>query len=354
MKGFGMIKVDESGWMEVDEPVAGPLDAICKPIAVAPCSSDTHFLHGGSGPAENRILGHEAVAEVVEVGELVTKFKPGDRVIVPCTTPDWSEKGVQVKGGNNAHDIDTMTSFKFLAIKDGVFAEKFSVNYADANLVLLPDDVDVADALMITDMMSTGFYGVEMANVNFGDTVVVFGIGPVGLMAVAGAKLRGAGKIYATGSRPNCAVLALEYGASEIISYKNGNTVEQILEKNGEKVDCVIIAGGNSSTFNEALQLVKSNGYIGTINFYDITDTFTVPTFLTGLGMADINIRGGFCPGGAVRAEKLLKLIQNDRIHPGKTFNYEFHGFEKIEEAFKLMDEKPKDLIKPIIYTDDI
>ena len=102
------------------------------------------------------------------------------------------------------------------------------------------------------------------------------------------------------------------------------------------------------------LQLVKSNGYIGTINFYDITDTFTVPTFLTGLGMADINIRGGFCPGGAVRAEKLLKLIQNDRIHPGKTFNYEFHGFEKIEEAFKLMDEKPKDLIKPIIYTDDL
>ena len=53
-------------------------------------------------------------------------------------------------------------------------------------------------------------------------------------------------------------------------------------------------------------------------------------------------------------AEKLLKLIQNDRIHPGKTFNYEIHGFEKIEEAFKLMDEKPKDLIKPIIYTDDI
>ena len=80
---------------------------------------------------------------------------------------------------------------------------------------------------------------------------------------------------------------------------------------------------GNSSTFNEALQLVKSNGYIGTINFYDIEDTFTVPTFLTGLGMADINIRGGFCPGGALRAEKLLKLIQNDRIHPGKTFNYE-------------------------------
>ena len=67
--------------------------------------------------------------------------------------------------------------------------------------------------------------------------------------------------------------------------------------------------------------------------------------------MADINIRGGFCPGGAVRAEKLLKLIQNDRIHPGKTFNYEFHGFEKIEEAFKLMDEKPKGIINIVDAT---
>ena len=99
---------------------------------------------------------------------------------------------------------------------------------------------------------------------------------------------------------------------------------------------------GNSSTFNEALQLVKSNGYIGTINFYDIEDTFTVPTFLTGLGMADINIRGGFCPGGALRAEKLLKLIQNDRIHPGKTFNYEFHGFWKNWRSFQTYGWKTK------------
>ena len=349
-----MIKVGEPGWIETEKPVAGPLDAICKPIAVAPCSSDTHAMHGGAGPMENRILGHEAVAEVVEVGEMVKKFKPGDVVVVPCTTPDLAgEVKLQEKGGNNAHDLDSMTSFKFLTFKDGVFAEFFSVNNADNNLVLLPEGVDIADALMVTDMMSTGFYGVEMADVNLGDTVVVFGIGPVGLMAVAGAKLRGAGKIYATGSRPNCAELALEFGATEIISYKDGNTVEQILEKEGgKKVDCVIIAGGNCNTMNEAIQLVKSNGHIGSINFYDVADTFTIPAFEWGLGMADITIRGGFCPGGALRAEKLLNLIKYDRIKPGKTFNVEFHGFDKIEDAFKLMDEKPKDLIKPIIYID--
>ena len=88
---------------------------------------------------------------------------------------------------------------------------------------------------MTVDMMSTGFYGVEMADVQLGDSVVVFGIGPVGLMAVAGAKLRGAGNIYAIGTRKNCAELAKEYGATDIISYKDGDLVQQILEKEGGK-----------------------------------------------------------------------------------------------------------------------
>ena len=71
-------------------------------------------------------MGHEAVAEVVEVGDLVTRFKPGDKVVVPCTTPDWASKpNLQEKGTNNAHDFDVMTSFKFLIQEDGVFAERF-------------------------------------------------------------------------------------------------------------------------------------------------------------------------------------------------------------------------------------
>lgn len=99
MKGYGMIRVGETGWMEHEKPTTGPLDAIVRPLMVAPCSSDTHMMHGGSGPVEDRILGHEAVGEVVEVGSLVTKFKPGDDVVVPCTTPDWEAPGMQRKGG---------------------------------------------------------------------------------------------------------------------------------------------------------------------------------------------------------------------------------------------------------------
>mgnify|MGYP001052171832 FL=1 len=349
MKGYGMFDVNQPGWLEKDKPIAGPLDAVLRPIAIAPCSSDTHVMHGGSGRIQNRILGHECVAEVVEVGELVKNFHPGNQVVVPCCTPNWTEKALQKRGSNNAHDSGMMKSFKLVSSVDGVFAEFFLINQADSNLVMLPENVSVDAALMTVDMMSTGFYGVEMANVQFGDTVVVFGIGPVGLMAVAGAALRGAGRIIAIGTRPNCVALAKEYGATDIVSYKAGAMVEQILKMEGQ-VDCVIIAGGNAQSMNQALSITKPNGTIANVNFYDATEKFEIPTYLWGLGMSDITIRGGFCPGGAYRIEKMLRLISSGRIHPEKLLNYSFEGFEKIEDAFKLMDEKPKDLIKPVVH----
>lgn len=348
MKGFGVVEVNKVGWLEKEKPVCGPMDAILRPLAIAPCSSDTHASHGGTAPGV--ILGHESVAEVVEVGSMVKNFKPGDVVVVPCCTPDWTEKAMQQRGANNAHDTGLMKSFKLLGTWDGVFAEFFRVNQADSNLVLKPENVSIEAALMTVDMMSTGFYGVEMADVQFGETVVVFGIGPVGLMSVAGTALRGAGKIIAIGTRPNCAELAREYGATHIVSYKEGDVVEQILAINGGQVDKVIIAGGDCSTLNQALMLVKPNGIISSVNFYDFTDKFEFPAYLWGLGMSDVTIRGGFCPGGAYRIEKMLNIIEAGRLHPEKMLNYKYEGFEKIEDAFKVMDEKPRDLIKPIVY----
>ncbi len=349
MRGYGMIEVNKPGWIEAEKPQTGPLDALLRPVAVAPCSSDTHAMHGGSGPKENLILGHEAIGEVVEVGELVRGFKPGDRVVVPCNTPDWEVPSLQRRGAPNAHDTGLMRSFKFLGSKDGVFAEFFTVNNADANLVMMPEDVSIEDALMTVDMMSTGFYGAEMADIKFGDSVVVFGIGPVGLMAVAGAALMGAGRIIAIGTRPNCIELAREYGATDIVSYKEGDIVEQILAMEGQ-VDACIIAGGNAGSMNQALALTRPGGTVSTINFYDVTETFQVPAYQWGLGMSDIAIRGGFCPGGAYRIERLLNVIRAGRIHPGKMLNYTFEGFDAIEEAFRVMDEKPRDLIKPIVH----
>lgn len=351
MRGFGIVDVNQAGWIEKERPVPGPLDAILRPIAIAPCSSDTHAVHGGAGGFKNRIIGHEAIGQVVETGSLIRSFKPGDIVVVPCTTPDWEALGVQDRGGNNAHDVGMKKGFKFISSRDGVFAEFFSVNNADANLVRLPENVSIEDALMTVDMMSTGFYAVENAEVTYGDTVVVFGIGPVGLMAVAGAALRGAGRIIAVGTRPNCVALAREFGANDIVSYKDGDVVQQILDLTGQ-VEKVIIAGGDCKTMNQALQLCKANGVISNINFLDISDSFQIPSYQWGLGMGDVTLRSGFCPGGARRIQRLLNIIQAGRIHPGKLLNARFDGFDKIEDAYRLMDEKPRDLIKPYVVID--
>ena len=89
-KGFAMKRLNEIGWVEKEVPECGPLDAIIKPTCVSPCTSDIHTVwEGAIGDRRDMVLGHEAVGEVVEVGSHVTKFKPGDRVIVPAITPDW-------------------------------------------------------------------------------------------------------------------------------------------------------------------------------------------------------------------------------------------------------------------------
>ena len=133
MKGFAMIAPNEIGWIEKERPVCGPLDAICRPLAVAICTSDVHTLwEGAIGERHNMILGHEGCAEVVEVGSLVKDFKPGDRVLVPAITPDWNS--LEAQAGYSMHSGGMLSGWKFSNFKDGVFGEYFHVNDADGNL----------------------------------------------------------------------------------------------------------------------------------------------------------------------------------------------------------------------------
>jgi len=352
MKGFAMLGIGKVGWIEKPKPVAGPLDAILRPIALAPCSSDTHTVWAGSiGDRHDLILGHEAVGEVVEVGALVKDFKPGDRVIVPAITPDWGSLQAQACCGQ--HSGGMLGGWKFSNIKDGVFAEYFHVNEADANLALLPPELDPATAVMLPDMIVTGFHGAELAEINFGDTVCVIGIGPVGLMSVAGANLKGASHIYAVGSRPLCAERARFYGATDIINYKNGDIVQQILDKTkGEGVDRVIIAGGDVDTFAQAVKILKPGGAIGNVNYLDGGDSIKIPRVEWGVGMSHKQINGGLTPGGRLKMEKLASLIVAGKLDPSKLITHRFKGLEKVEEALYLMKDKPADLIKPVVVMD--
>lgn len=349
MKGFAMLGIGRIGWIEKVEPVCGPLDAIVKPIAVSPCTSDVHTVwEGAIGERSDMILGHEAVGEVVEVGLLVKDFKPGDKVIIPAITPDWGALASQ--GGYSMHSNGMLAGWKFSNFKDGVFAEFFHVNEADANMAILPDDVDAAAAVMLSDMVPTGFHGVELADVQFGDDVCVIGIGPVGLMAVAGAALRGASNLYAVGSRKICTEVAREYGATDIINYRDGSIVEQIMEKtHGKGVDRVVIAGGNVDTFAEAIEILKPGGRIGNVNYLGSGDFVKIPRAEWGCGMSHKIIAGGLMPGGRLRMEKLCTLIQKGRLDTSKMLTHKYNGFDHMEEALLLMKDKPRDLIKPVV-----
>ena len=351
MKGYAMLKIGATGWVEKDMPKCGPLDAICKPIALAPCTSDVHTVwEGAIGEREDMILGHEAVGEVVQVGELVKDFKPGDKVIISAITPDWNS--LEAQEGYAMHSGGMLSGWKFSNFKDGVFAEYFHVNDADGNLAHLPEGMDLGAACMLSDMVPTGFHGAELADIQFGDNVAVIGIGPVGLMAVAAAAIRGAANIYAVGSRKNCVELAKEYGATHIVNYRNGDIVEQIMKLNGGPVDKIIIAGGDVDTFDQAIRMLKPGGKIGNVNYLGVGDYVKIPRGEWGAGMGHKTIVGGLMPGGRLRSEKLARLITAGRIHPEKMITHVFHGWDGVKEALMLMKDKPADLIKPLVIFD--
>ncbi len=353
MKGYAMLKIGQAGWIEKERPACGPLDAICRPLALAICTSDVHTLwEGAIGERHNMILGHEGCAEVVEVGSLVKDFKPGDRVLVPAITPDWNS--LEAQAGFSMHSGGMIAGWKFSNFKDGMFSEFFHVNDADGNLALMPDNINTVDACMLSDMVPTGFHGVELADVQFGDTVLVIGIGPVGLMAVAGTNLRGASRIIAVGTRKVCREAAKGYGADEFISYKDGPIEEQVLDLTGGKgVDKVVIAGGNCSTFEAAVKSLKPGGKIGSVNYLGSGTYINIPRVEWGVGMGHKQILGGLMPGGRLRMEKLGALVASGKLDVKPLTTHLFTNFEDLEEALLLMREKPADLIKPVVKLED-
>lgn len=349
MKGYAMLKIGQSGWIEKPVPECGPLDAICKPLAVAICTSDVHTLwEGAIGERHNMILGHECCAEVVKVGSLVKDFKPGDKVLVPAITPDWNS--LEAQAGYSMHSGGMLHGWKFSNFKDGVFSEFFHVNDADGNLALLPYNIDPVDACMLSDMVPTGFHGAELADVQYGDVVLVIGIGPVGLMSVAGANLRGAARIIAVGTRPVCVEAAKGYGATDFISYKDGPIAEQVMKlTNGKGVDKVIIAGGECETFEQAIDCLKPGGKIGNVNYLGSGQYINIPRVEWGVGMGHKQINGGLMPGGRLRMEKLGALVSAGKLDVHPLVTHVFDGWEHLEEALFLMRDKPRDLIKPVV-----
>lgn len=347
MKAFVMNEIGETGFAEKDVPDTGPNDAVVRPTKGLVCTSDVHTVHGAIGERENLTLGHETVGVVEEVGENVHEFEPGDRVAVGAITPDWDSLAAQ--DGHPSQSNEPLGGWKFANVKDGTFAEYVHVNQADANMAGIPDGVTDHEAVYVTDMMSTGFMGAENAEIPVGGTVAIFAQGPVGLMATKGARLQGAGRVIAVETVPERQELAREYGADDVVDFEDGDPVEQIHDlTDGEGVDAAIEALGTSRTFEQCIKVTKAGGTVANVGYHGEGEYVNIPREDWGVGMAEIDVATGLCPGGRLRLERLLRLLENDRVDPTKMTTHEF-GFDEIDEAFRLMETKEEGIIKPLV-----
>lgn len=236
MKAFCLKRKGIVCFQEVEEPRLDgyPYGAIIRPILISPCTSDIHTIYGsGSAKAPNLVLGHEAIGVVESVSELVKDFRVGDRVAIPAITPDWREPDIQ--NGNYGHAGAHFSGHKLGRTLPGVFAERLLIPDADTTLAHIPDCISDKQALMCVDVVTTGLTGAEGADIHFDDTVCVIGVGAIGLMAIAGAKLSGAGRIIAIGTRRKGIELANRYGANEIISYKSEDIAAGVLSRTAQR-----------------------------------------------------------------------------------------------------------------------
>jgi isopropanol dehydrogenase (NADP+) len=347
MQAFVMQGLDKVGFTDKSIPKAGPTDAIIKTTKALICTSDTHTVHGAIGPRDNLTLGHEAVGIVHEVGSEVKNFKPGERVVVGAITPDWFDEASQM--GHPSQSNQPLGGWKFANIKDGVFAEYFHVNQADANMAKIPESVADEAAVYCCDMLSIGFVGAELARIPIGGTVAVFAEGAVGLMATAGARLQGAGLVIGVESVPARQEMARFYGADVIVDFTKVDPVEAILDvTSGKGVDSAIEALGSDITFQNAIKVTKAGGTIANVGYHAHGEFMHIPREAWGAGMSEKAIVNGLCPGGKLRMERLLRILEMGRVDPTRMTTHTF-PFSQLDRAFEMMDKKADGIIKPLI-----
>jgi len=236
--GIGDIRLDN-----VPEPkIQDPTDAIIRLTASAICGTDLHMIRGTfPGMEPGTILGHEGVGIVEEVGSNVRNLKVGDRVVIPSTIAcgycSYCRAGYHSQCDTaNPNGPQAGTAFfggpKPSGSFNGLQAEYARIPYANAGLVKLPNEVDDDQAIMISDIFPTAYFGAELAEIVDGDTVAIFGCGPVGQFAIASAKLLGAGRILAIDTIPSRLEMAQAQGA-EIIDFNKEDPIEAIQSLTG-------------------------------------------------------------------------------------------------------------------------
>ena len=302
-------------------------DAVVKVMRTTICGSDLHILKGDVPTVtDGRILGHEAVGVVEQVGATVSNFKNGDRVIVSCITScgrcdacrramySHCEKGGWVLGNTI----------------DGTQAEYVRTPFADTSLYHVPERADEDALVMLSDILPTGFEcGVLNGAVKPGDTLAIIGAGPVGLAALLTAQLFSPAEIILIDLDDNRLEVARSLGATQVVNSKDGKAVERVMGLTGQVgVDVAIEAVGTPATFGLCQDIVRAGGHIANIGVHGKG----VELKLDKLWDRNITITTRLVD--TVTTGMLLKSVLSGKLRPKKLITHEF----KLDEMMRAYD----------------
>ena len=331
---------------EVPVPVPGAGEALLRVTTTTICGTDVHILKGEYPVAPGRIVGHEPVGVIEALGPGVTGYALGQRVVVgaitPCGQCESCLGGAQAQCGGRA-----MGGWRFGNTIDGAQAEFLLVPHAMANLAPIPDGLSDEEVLMCPDIMSTGFGGAESGRIRVGDTVAVFAQGPIGLCATAGARLRGATRIFVVDAVPGRLEMARRLGADEVIDYQKTDAVQAIRAATGGRgVDVAIEALGTQETFESCLRVLRPGGVLSSLGVYSGKLSLPLDAFAAGLG--DHTLVTTLCPGGKERMRRLMSVVASRRADLRGMVTHRF-SLDRIEEAYDLFAHQRDGVLKVAI-----
>ncbi|WP_328316302.1 glutathione-independent formaldehyde dehydrogenase [Streptomyces sp. NBC_00388] len=356
-----------------DARIERPTDVLVKVTSTNICGSDLHMYEGRTTMETGRVLGHENLGVVVEVGSGVDRIKTGDRVCLPfnigCGFCANCERGLT--GFCLSVDSDTpggAYGFAAMGTYAGGQAEFLRVPWGDFNCLVLPEDAAEKenDYVMLADIFPTGYHATQLADVSPGESVVVYGGGPVGLMAAYSANLRGAAQVFVVDRHPDRLRLAEQAGAIAIDD-SDGDHVERIKELTGGGADkgceCVGYQAhdpqGNEtpeSTMNDLVASVKATGAIGVVGVFLPQDD-DGPTELAQQGKMPFDFGQFWFKGQRIATGQanvkaynryLGQLIHHGKAQPSFIVSHEL-PLDEAAEAYRKFDDRVAGWTKVIL-----
>ena len=314
----------QKSWDEVPDPtIQQPTDAIVRVDMTTICGSDLHILKGDvPAVTPGRILGHEAVGTVVEIGSAVSDLSVGDRVIVSCIKScgkcSFCKKGLysHCLGDEGASGM----GWSFGHFIDGTQAELVRVPYAENSVYKVPAGVSDEEGVMLSDILPTGFeIGVLNGDIHPGDVVAVVGAGPVGLAAIMTAGLRGPARIIAIDLDTNRLELARTFGATDTVNSADADWREQVLAlTDGLGVDVAIEAVGIPSTFTMCIDMIRPGGHVANVGVHGKS----VELALQNLWIHNVTITTGLVSTSST--SMLLSLVAQHKLAAEKFVTHRF------------------------------